>query len=119
MGAIAFIGVLLGFFIAKGHGADEGAKVFLQLHRHQWGDIHLYLSLAFLVFLVTHIILHWGWIKACTRRHFRSALALIAIVLLPALLILIAWCVSDKGGQGGEGHGWRGGKAHGGQHDGP
>lgn len=32
------------------------------LTRHQWGDIHFWISLGLLVVLVIHLVLHWNWI---------------------------------------------------------
>ena len=39
---IVFIGFLMGLFLPQGPAAPESAKYFLGLHRHQWGNIHLY-----------------------------------------------------------------------------
>jgi hypothetical protein len=38
--------------------------------RHEWGDIHFYLSALFVILMVVHIILHWTWIK----NYFKSLL---------------------------------------------
>ncbi len=72
---IAFIGILMAFFLAEGptSQARESEKYFLSLHRHQWGDIHLYLSLAFTALVVIHLILEWSWIKGETRQLFKKA----------------------------------------------
>jgi hypothetical protein len=32
------------------------------LSRHQWGDIHFWISLGLLAVLVIHLALHWNWI---------------------------------------------------------
>ncbi|MBN2495514.1 MAG: DUF4405 domain-containing protein [Deltaproteobacteria bacterium] len=96
MGAVAFIGILLGFFTAEGPVADQGRKYVWGLHRHQWGDIHLWLSIALVVFVILHVLLHWSWIKSCTRKLLRSAAVLVAILVLPALLIGAAWLLSDE-----------------------
>lgn len=69
MSSIAVIGLLLGFVIPKGriHGVE---KSFLGLHRHGWGDIHLYLSLFLLVLLALHIWLNWAYVVQSTKRYF-------------------------------------------------
>lgn len=69
---IAFIGMLLGFVIPKGEGFSHKAKSFWGIGRHDWGDIHLWLALAFVVLLIVHLWLHWGWIVATTKQVFRS-----------------------------------------------
>ena len=54
---IVFIGFLMGLVIPKGPTAQESAKYFLGLHRHQWGNIHFYLSITFTVLIIIHLIL--------------------------------------------------------------
>ena len=46
---IIFIGFLMGLVLPKGPTALESEKYFLRLHRHDWGNIHFYLSIAFTV----------------------------------------------------------------------
>ena len=69
MSSIAVLGLLLGFVIPRGK-VNPANKYFLGLHRHQWGDIHLYLSLFLLVLLVIHIWFNWTWIVQSTKRYF-------------------------------------------------
>lgn len=96
MGTMIFIGVLMGFFLASGPVVDEGSKYVWGLHRHQWGDIHMILSFVFVAFFILHLLLHWSWIKGATKKLLRSPSALAVILLLPALLILLAWSFSEK-----------------------
>lgn len=96
--AMAAIGALMAFVIPEGPVSAEGTKYFLGLHRHQWGDIHARLSLAFVVFLAVHLVLSWKWIKIRSRCIFKraSAPALAAIALLPFFLLALLWAVSPK-----------------------
>jgi hypothetical protein len=96
MGAMIFIGVLMAFFLASGPVLDEGSKYVWGLHRHQWGDIHAVLSFVFTGFFIIHLVLHWRWIKSATRRLLRSPATLILILLLPALVVLVAWSLSER-----------------------
>jgi hypothetical protein len=84
---IAFIGILLGFIIPRGGAA--GSKIFWGLHRHTWGDIHLYLSLALLGLIALHFILHLPWISAASRKHVRAPwpVAVLGLALLGALIL--------------------------------
>jgi len=97
---IAFIGILMAFFLAEGPTsiARESEKYFLGLHRHQWGNIHLYLSLAFTALVVIHIILEWSWIKGKTRSLFKKAWApvLIFILFLALIIPFIFWIATPK-----------------------
>ncbi len=95
---IVFIGALLGFVIPKGERAGYAPKVLWGLHRHDWGEIHMYLSLALVAVLIVHVWLHWSWVAACTRRLLaRSVWALVLAVLLGAAAVLgIARLVSPR-----------------------
>jgi len=109
MGAMIFIGVMMAFFLASGPVTDETTKYVWGLHRHQWGDIHMILSFVFTALFVIHIWLHWGWIKGATRKLLRSPATLILILLLPALVILVAWSVCEKDSAAYAGFGRRAG----------
>ncbi len=95
---IAFIGFLLGLFIPKGPTAPESAKYFLGLHRHQWGNIHLYLSIIFSVLIIIHLILSWKWIKAKARQIFKGrwATALILTAIASFLVLFLFWSLYPK-----------------------
>ena len=90
---IALIGFLMGFVIPKGPAAPESTKYFLGLHRHQWSNIHFYLSLAFVVFVIIHILLSWKWIKNKSRQIFKKKwnIALISTAAASVLLIFLFW----------------------------
>ena len=90
---IVFIGFLMGLVIPKGPTAAEGAKYFLGLHRHQWGNIHFYLSIAFTVFVIIHLILSWKWIKSKARQIFKGrwVTALIFTAIASILVLFLFW----------------------------
>jgi hypothetical protein len=93
--SIAIIGLVMAFVIPPGQGS-EAAKYFMGLHRHEWGDIHLYLSLFLLGLLVLHVWFSWTWVVQSTKSYFgdqwRRALGIlsgawIAVILLAWLLV--------------------------------
>ena len=67
--SIAVTGLLLAFVIPEGR-AGRGSKYFLGLHRHEWGDIHLFLSLLLLSLVVLHLWFNWTWIVQSSRNYF-------------------------------------------------
>jgi len=75
-----FIGVLLAFFIGEGR-TPKLPKVLWGLHRHDWGDIHLWFSLGMVGLVVIHLILQIPWLrgtsKKLTRLHWILALAIL------------------------------------------
>jgi len=90
---IAFIGFLMGLFLPKGPSAQESAKYFLGLHRHQWGNIHFYLSIAFVILVIIHLILSWKWIKNKSRQLFKKrwSTVLIFTAIASVLLLFLFW----------------------------
>jgi hypothetical protein len=93
---IASLGLMLGFIIPRGKGSQA---LFMGLHRHTWGDLHLYFSLLLLILLPLHLWLNWTWIVQSSKkylgRHWREALwgiacAWMVIVLITWILVLLA-----------------------------
>jgi len=93
--AIAAIGLLLAYAI-PGERAAQASKYFLGLHRHDWGTIHLYLSIFLLVLLAIHIGLNWNWIAQSTRRYFgdrwKNVLWLVSGAWI--LVLAISWIMA-------------------------
>jgi len=90
---IIFTGILMGLFIPKGPAVAESSKYFLGLHRHDWGNIHFYLSIAFVILTVVHLGLNWSWIKCRAGQIFKKGwtVALILTALAPVLILFIFW----------------------------
>jgi len=95
---IASIGFLMGLVIPKGPSAAESAKYFLGLHRHQWGNIHFYLSIAFTVLVIIHLIFSWRWIKGKARHIFKGRwhTALILTAVASILVLFLFWSFFPK-----------------------
>jgi len=55
-----------------GRGAEH-IKTLLSMGRHDWGDIHFYFAIGFVLLLTIHLILHFDWIKNSCKKLFRSA----------------------------------------------
>lgn len=93
--ATGVIGILLGFVIPTGD-VPGWQKYLWGLHRHDWGGIHLYLSICLFVLFILHIILHWAWIKAITGKYLRSVSLLWAILAAPFVLLFFLWLLHPK-----------------------
>jgi hypothetical protein len=94
---IAGVGLLLAFIIPEGQAGGR-SKYFLGVHRHQWGHIHLYLSLAFSALLLIHIIVSWSWIRGKARQYFKGSWkTALALTVVAALLIpVVFWLATPK-----------------------
>jgi hypothetical protein len=69
------IGFLMKFVLVPGQVRNEiyGNNVnleFLGLTRHEWGSIHLIISIIFLSLLILHIIFHWKLIVSFFKCMF-------------------------------------------------
>ena len=87
---ITATGLLMHYILPPGSGR------FMELwgmDRHHWGQVHFWISVAFLVVLALHVVLHWKWIISMVKGRpaegstYRIALSLLA---LAALLVLAA-----------------------------
>ncbi len=109
---IAVIGFLMGLVIPKGPAAPEKAKYFLGLHRHQWGNIHFYLSIAFVILVIIHLIFSWKWIKAKALQLFKRkwAMVLILTVIISILVLFFSWLFYPKVPGAYSGYGIRAGR---------
>jgi cytochrome bd-type quinol oxidase subunit 2 len=98
LGGMTLIGILLGLVIPTGHVSFESSKYFLGLHRHQWGNIHAYLSIAFVVLIIIHLVLSWKWVTAKTSQIFkkRAVPILVSTACVPFLVVLLFWLFMPK-----------------------
>lgn len=71
--------------------------------RHDWGEIHLWLGIAFLVGIAVHLVLNWNWLtKIAAQKHaWRLWLGLLAGLAL--LILPLATPVEPSTGERGAG----------------
>ena len=77
---LAFTGFIMKYILPPGTGGRgqllhggrgrEDIKDLWSMTRHEWGGVHFYLALVFVILMVVHIILHWSWLK----NYFKSLL---------------------------------------------
>jgi hypothetical protein len=81
----AFTGILLYRFPSQLVDATV-----LGLTRYTWGTLHWVGSVLFLFAIITHLILHWGWMTATTRKYFRmTSKALLVFLTIISVFILL------------------------------
>lgn len=72
----------------------SGSAAVWGMTRHEWGDLHSQVSLAFLILLAAHLVLHFRYIasvvagKASREQVYRVTIGVVAVVIL--LLLAIA-----------------------------
>ena len=65
---LAITGSVMKWVLPPGTGGRQGGqgeqvKKLLLLGRHDWGNIHFWLSVSFVVIMLIHLALHYNWIK--------------------------------------------------------
>lgn len=107
-----FTGLIMGLVIPRGPAVTEGSKYFLDLHRHDWGQIHFYLATALVVLTIAHLALNWNWVKCQARQIFKKgwAAALIITVLASILILIIFWSSYPRPSASYIGHGYGAGR---------
>ena len=63
-GLALFTGLI---FVVVPSGPHSGLIQVLGLPKTQWGDIHLWVSLAASAVTVVHVVIDWKALKACSR----------------------------------------------------
>jgi len=106
--ALISTGLILKFILPHGSGSmdavgrgrgwsEKTVDVLCGLTRHEWGQIHLYVALAFLALIVAHVALHWNWVKAVTfgvpkrPRPLLQKIITVGIVILAILALAFPW----------------------------
>lgn len=105
MSAIISIGFLIKYTLLSGQDRKEvyGQNVelyFLNMDRHQWGAIHLYLSFVFISLLVIHVFLHWKVVTAVYQKIIKVQLTKRIIALsfgiICAVLVIVPFFINPK-----------------------
>lgn len=73
LAAMAGVGLLIKYVLISGENrnllyGEDINFLYWGLDRHEWGTIHLIISLVFIFFLVLHIIFHWDMMLCLLRR---------------------------------------------------
>ena len=106
---LAVTGVLMRYTLPPGTG---GTRSVWGLDRHEWGDLHFWISVGLLGILVIHLVLHARWIVCMLKGRPREdsagrfAFGLVGTLALAALLIapLVSPVDVSPGGGGGRSH---------------
>lgn len=64
LAALSFVGMIATGYLLRFPLPPGSNKTHMLwgLTRHQWGDIHFWISLALLLIMLVHLALHWNWI---------------------------------------------------------
>lgn len=65
--AMSGTGLLLSFRLPPGSRGGRGLSA-LGWDRHAWGDLHTWISYAFILGILVHLALHWRWLWQIAAR---------------------------------------------------
>lgn len=83
-------GLLMAYRLVPGNRGGQGLQV-LGWSRHEWGDLHTWVSYVFVVLILAHLALSWAWLVKCAARGrvWRLAAGLLAGAAIIAALLLL------------------------------
>jgi len=98
-------GVLLRYILPPGSGYYS---TIWSLNRHEWGDIHFWVSMVFFLVLTFHLVLHWNWIvsvisgKPRVASGYRVGLGIVGLISVVSLAVspLLVPTVRDTSNKG-------------------
>ena len=98
-------GMLLHYSLPPG----SGGRLVFGLSRHEWGDVHFWISVVFLSAVAVHLCLHSAWIKALTLgpsggalRGWRGGVAVVVgVICLAVMLMFLVAPVGERTGERG------------------
>jgi hypothetical protein len=100
---IEFILVVFTGIVLREFPVDLSGCTVLGAPRKELADLHWVLSLSMILFILAHLVLHWGWAKVSFRKHLHlgpKALAITAIVLvLVSMLVAPVYLTKDLPGR--------------------
>lgn len=95
--ALAATGLVIRFVLPPGSaGRRQGGWMLWGMGRHDWGDLHFWLSLAAAGIMIVHLVLHWAWIRSITLHLTKGTGSqpigrlrrMVWIVGLPAIIVV-------------------------------
>lgn len=106
-------GLLIAYRLPPGSRGGHGLSA-LGWTRHEWGDLHFWISFAFLALLLIHLALHWRWFwQIASKRRAWPLLAGMGaglIVLLGLTFLPVKREASSRENNHGFGRQFRGGR---------
>ena len=82
-------GLLLAYRLHGSHGS-QGLTI-VGMGRHEWGNVHLWISYIAVVAVIAHLFMNWTWLKkiASSMKPLRLWGGLLAGILIIAVFALL------------------------------
>ncbi len=79
-------GILMRYMLPPGSG--RWSEVW-GMTRHQWGEVHFWISVFFFAVLALHLVQHWRFVLGLFRGHLKEFLQLRVVLSLVGLVAVI------------------------------
>ena len=80
-------GVLMRYVLP--HGSGKSIEI-IGMSRHEWGALHFYITVIFLIILAMHLLLHWRFIRKIFHGKVKEAGISRLVLGLIGLLAILA-----------------------------
>jgi len=87
VGFLVMISTGFVMYLVLPHGS--GKSMVWGITRHQWGDIHFWVSLVFLGLIAVHTVLHWSWIKGMVRTRIVDKMGTKGKILITLIIVFL------------------------------
>ena len=103
---MAGTGLLMAFRLIPGSRGGQGLEV-LGWNRHDWGDLHTWVSYVFIALVVLHLVINWAWLaKVAAKGHlWRVVIGIIVGLSIIAAFLLLPVTHRERGRGHGRGFG--------------
>jgi hypothetical protein len=94
-------GLMMAYRLIPGSRGGQGLEI-LGWNRHQWGDLHRWVSYGFVALIVVHLALNWSWLVKCAAKGhaWRLASGLLAGAAIIGTLLFLPITKRQGGGRG-------------------
>jgi hypothetical protein len=95
--ALTSTGIIMRFILPPFRGGRwkySSPMTLWEMDRHQWGEIHFWISIGLMAVLVFHLFLHWHWIVSVVCNKSREGSGIRAVLGLLSLIALLTATVS-------------------------
>ena len=104
--AMVGTGLLMAYRLPPGSRGGRGLTV-LGMDRHEWGDVHLWISYIVIAAVIAHLGMNWTWLKkiAASMKPLRLLGGLVVGIIIVVVLLVLPVTVTNRRFPGNQGHG--------------
>jgi Domain of unknown function (DUF4405) len=104
--AMVGTGLLMAYRLPPGNRGGRGLTV-LGMDRHEWGDVHLWISYIVIAAVIAHLGMNWTWLKkiAASMKPLRLLGGLLVGIVIIVVLLVLPVTVNNRQLPRNQGHG--------------